>query len=144
VDSNVRADEGVEFTQRAKSDNERFFRRIVWWGTKHQRGVVFRTNHVDFDVASVAAGYRQSSQTELLFKVLRRELKIKIFAGTSEFAAGAEPTAARPSTVGPELLRGAAPAPTFRLSRHLRFPDNPFEGEPPLRKDYIAPQPSLF
>jgi hypothetical protein len=25
-----------------------------------------------------------------------------------------------------------------------RFLDNPFEGPPPVRKDYIAPQPSLF
>jgi hypothetical protein len=62
ADPNVRADEVVVFTQHATSDNQRFFRRIVWWDTKHQREFVFLTNHFDLDAVSVAAVYRQRWQ----------------------------------------------------------------------------------
>jgi hypothetical protein len=157
ADPNVRADEVVVFTQHATSDNQRFFRRIVWWDTKHQREFVFLTNHFDLDAVSVAAVYRQRWQIELLFKALKQNLKIKTFVGTSANALKIQIWTAR---IALRLVRYLQLR--SRLQWHLsrfvallrhqlfvyrdlwRFLDNPFEGPPPLRKDYIDPQPSLF
>jgi hypothetical protein len=147
----------VVFPQHTTSDNQRFFRRIVWWDTKHQREFVFLTNHFDLDAVSVAAVYRQRWQIELLFKARKQNLKIKTFVGTSANALKIQIWTARialrlvrylqlRSRLQWHLIRFVA------LLRHQlfvyrdlwRFLDNPFEGPPPLRKDYIAPQPSLF
>ena len=157
ADPNVRADEVVVFTQHATSDNQRFFRRIVWWDTKHQREFVFLTNHFDLDAVSVAAVYRQRWQIELLFKALKQNLKIKTFVGTSANALKIQIWTARIALLLVRYLqlRSRLQWPLSRfvaLLRHQlfvyrdlwRFLDNPFEGPPPLRKDYIDPQPSLF
>ncbi|MBZ2177551.1 MAG: transposase, partial [Acidobacteria bacterium] len=145
------------FPQHTTSDNQRFFRRIVWWDTKHQREFVFLTNHFDLDAVSVAAVYRQQWQIELLFKARKQNLKIKTFVGTSANALKIQIWTARialrlvrylqlRSRLQWHLIRFVA------LLRHQlfvyrdlwRFLDNPFEGPPPLQKDYNAPQPSLF
>jgi hypothetical protein len=157
ADPNVRADEVVVFTQHATSDNPRFFRRIVWWDTKHQREFVFLTNHFDLDAVSVAAVYRQRWQIELLFKALKQNLKIKTFVGTSANALKIQIWTARIALLLVRYLQLRSRL-QWHLSRFVallrhqlfvyrdlwRFLDNPFEGPPPLRKDYIDPQPSLF
>jgi hypothetical protein len=157
ADPNVRADEVVVFTQHATSDNQRFFRRIVWWDTKHQREFVFLTNHFDLDAVSVAAVYRQRWQIELLFKALKQNLKIKTFVGTSANALKIQIWTARIALLLVRYLQLRSRL-QWHLSRFVallrhqlfvyrdlwRFLDNPFEGPPPLRKDYIDPQPSLF
>jgi hypothetical protein len=79
----IRRDEVVVFTQHATEDNERFFRRIVYWDEERQREFEFLTNHLTLDAALVAAVYRQRRQIELLFRALKQNLKIKTFAGTS-------------------------------------------------------------
>lgn len=157
ADPNVRADEVVVFTQHATSDNQRFFRRIVWWDTKHQREFVFLTNHFDLDAVSVAAVYRQRWQIELLFKTLKQNLKIKTFVGTSANALKIQIWTALIALLLVRYLQLRSRL-QWHLSRFVallrhqlfvyrdlwRFLDNPFEGPPPLRKDYIDPQPSLF
>jgi hypothetical protein len=157
ADPNVRADEVVVFTQHATSDNPRFFRRIVWWDTKHQREFVFLTNHFDLDAVSVAAVYRQRWQIELLFKALKQNLKIKTFVGTSANALKIQIWTALIALLLVRYLQLRSRL-QWHLSRFVallrhqlfvyrdlwRFLDNPFEGPPPLRKDYIDPQPSLF
>ena len=157
ADPNVRADEVVVFTQHATSDNQRFFRRIVWWDTKHQREFVFLTNHFDLDAVSVAAVYRQRWQIELLFKALKQNLKIKTFVGTSANALKIQIWTALIALLLVRYLQLRSRL-QWHLSRFVallrhqlfvyrdlwRFLDNPFEGPPPVRKDYIAPQPSLF
>jgi hypothetical protein len=157
ADPNVRADEVVVFTQHATSDNQRFFRRIVWWDTKHQREFVFLTNHFDLDAVSVAAVYRQRWQIELLFKALKQNLKIKTFVGTSANALKIQIWTALIALLLVRYLQLRSRL-QWHLSRFVallrhqlfvyrdlwRFLDNPFEGPPPLRKDYIDPQPSLF
>lgn len=157
ADPNVRADEVVVFTQHATSDNQRFFRRIVWWDTKHQREFVFLTNHFDLDAVSVAAVYHQRWQIELLFKALKQNLKIKTFVGTSANALKIQIWTALIALLLVRYLQLRSRL-QWHLSRFVallrhqlfvyrdlwRFLDNPFEGPPPLRKDYIDPQPSLF
>jgi hypothetical protein len=157
ADPNVRTDEVVVFTQHATSDNQRFFRRIVWWDTKHQREFVFLTNHFDLDAVSVAAVYRQRWQIELLFKALKQNLKIKTFVGTSANALKIQIWTALIALLLVRYLQLRSRL-QWHLSRFVallrhqlfvyrdlwRFLDNPFEGPPPLRKDYIDPQPSLF
>ncbi len=157
TDPNVRADEVVVFTQQATPDNQSFFRRVVWWDTVHQREFVFLTNHIDLDAATVAAVYRQRWQIELLFKALKQNLKIKTFVGTSANALKIQIWTALIALLLVRYLQLRSRL-QWHLSRFVallrhqlfvyrdlwRFLDDPFEGPPPLRKDYVAPQPSLF
>jgi len=56
--SNVRQDEIIVMTQHAAEDNQRFFRRVVWWDDKSQREFVYLTNHLDLGAEIVAAVYQ--------------------------------------------------------------------------------------
>ena len=85
-DSNVRHDDIVVFAQHNTSDNERFFRRVVWGDEMHKSEYVFLTNHLDLDAIVVAAVYTQRCQIELLFRALKQNLRIKTFIGTSAYA----------------------------------------------------------
>lgn len=156
-DPNVRADEVVVFTQQATQDNQRFFRRVVWWDADHKRELVFLTNHFDLDAATVAAVYRQRWQIELLFKALKQNLKIKTFVGTSANALKIQIWTALIALLLVRYLQLHSRL-QWHLSRFVallrhqlfvyrdlwRFLDDPFEGPPPLRTDYVAPQLSLF
>ncbi|MCA2968119.1 MAG: transposase [Acidobacteriaceae bacterium] len=127
------------------------------WDTKHPREFVFLSNHFDLDAVSVAALYCQSWQIELLFKALKQNLKIKTFVGTSANALKIQIWTARIALLLVRYLQLRSRL-QWHLSRFVallrhqlfayrdlgRFPDNPIEGPPPLRKDYIDPQPSLF
>lgn len=156
TDPNVRADEVVVFTQQATPDNQSFFRRVVWWDTVQQRESVFLTNHIGLDAATVAAVYHQRWQIELRIKALKRNLKITTFVDTS---ANALKIQIWTSLIALLLVRYQQRS---RLQWHLsrfvallrhqllvyrdlwRLLDDPFYGPPPLRKDCVAPQPSLF
>lgn len=45
--------------------------------------LVFLTNHLSFGATTIAAIYKQRWQIELMFKVLKQNLRIKTFVGTS-------------------------------------------------------------
>ena len=68
ANSGVRRDEVVVFLQHATADNDRFFRRIVYWDQQQQREYEFLTNDLTLDAALVAAVYHQRWQIELLFE----------------------------------------------------------------------------
>ena len=100
---------------------------------------------------------RQSLTRQLLFKALKQNLKIKTFVGTSANALKIQIWTALIALLLVRYLQLRSRL-QWHLSRFVallrhqlfvyrdlwRFLDNPFEGPPPLRKDYIDPQPSLF
>ena len=157
ADSNVRHDHIVVFAQHNTSDNERFFRRVVWWDETHKREYVFLTNHLDLDAAVVADVYKQRWQIELLFKALKQNLRIKTFVGTSANALKIQIWTALIALLLVRYLQLRSRI-HWHLSRFVallrhqlfvyrdlwRFLDEPFEGPLPLRDDYIPPQPNLF
>lgn len=79
----VRRDEIVVFGQHATADNDRFFRRVVYWDAEQGREFVFLTNHFGLAPSQVAAIYKQRWQVELFFKALKQNLRVKTFVGTS-------------------------------------------------------------
>jgi hypothetical protein len=93
----------------------------------------------------------------LTFKALKHNLKIKTFVGTSANALKIQIWTALIALLLVRYLQLRSRL-QWHLSRFVallrhqlfvyrdlwRFLDNPFEGPPPLRKDYIDPQPSLF
>ena len=155
--SGVRRDEIVVFTQHATGDNDRFFRRIVYWDEQQQRELEFLTNHLTLDAVLVAAVYRQRWQVELLFRALKQNLKIKTFVGTSANALKIQIWTALIALLIVRYLQLRSRL-QWHLSRFIallrhqlfvyrdlwRFLDTPFEGPPPLRSDYLPPQPALF
>ena len=157
ADSNVRADEIVVFMPHATEDNRTFFRRVVWWDETKKREFAFLTNHLSLDAAAVAAVYRQRWQIELLFKALKQNLKVKTFVGTSANALKIQIWTALIALLLVRYLQLRSRL-QWHLSRFIallrhqlfvyrdlwRFLDEPFEGPPPLRKDYQPPQPGLF
>lgn len=156
-DSGVRSDEIVVFTQHATADNDRFFRRVVYWDEQQQREFEFLTNHLSLDAGRVAAVYRQRWQIELLFRALKQNLKLKTFVGTSANALKIQIWTALIALLIVRYLQLRSRL-QWHLSRFVallrhqlfvyrdlwRFLDTPFEGPPPLRSDYLSPQPALF
>ena len=112
-DSNVRHDDIVVFAQHNTSDNERFFRRVVWWDETHKREYVFLTNHLDLDAAVVADVYKQRWQI-----------------GVSRQGHIVQPVRVRPRPTDSGLVAWEAP---WRESKTVEPSDNM------LRKEYAQP-----
>lgn len=79
----VRADEIIVLEKQAHSETAPFFRRVRFWDSEKQRELVFLTNHLELDAATVAAVYKERWEIELLFKALKQNLRVKTFVGTS-------------------------------------------------------------
>jgi len=155
--SNVRQDEIIVMTQHATEDNQRFFRRVVWWDDQSQREFVYFTNHLDLGAETVAAIYQARWQVELFFKSIKQNLRIKTFVGTSANTLKIQIWTA---LIGLLLvrffqLRSKVQWHNSRfialLRRQLfvyrdlfRFIDHPFEGPLILRKDFKPVKNSLF
>ena len=58
-------------------------RRIVVWLEDKQEELVLLTNNFHLAASTIAAIYKQRWQIELFFKLLKQQLKIKTFVGTS-------------------------------------------------------------
>jgi IS4 transposase len=58
-------------------------RRIVVWLEDKQEEWVLLTNKFDLAASTIAAIYKERWQIELFFKLLKQQLKIKTFVGTS-------------------------------------------------------------
>jgi len=58
-------------------------RRIELYDAEKDETLVFLTNHQDLGARTVAAIYKDRWQIEIFFKVLKQNLKIKTFVGTS-------------------------------------------------------------
>jgi hypothetical protein len=61
-------------------------RRIVVWDAENEREIVLLTNHLGFGATTIAAIYKERWQIELFFKLLKQNLKVKSFVGTTENA----------------------------------------------------------
>jgi len=61
-------------------------RRVKFYDAKHDKLLVFVTNHLALPALSISALYRSRWQVELFFKWIKQHLRIKAFFGTSENA----------------------------------------------------------
>lgn len=61
-------------------------RRVRFYDTKHERSLIFLTNHFGLTALQVAELYRARWQIELFFKWIKGHLRIRAFIGTSENA----------------------------------------------------------
>jgi hypothetical protein len=61
-------------------------RRITFYDAKHDKLLVFLTNHFDLPALTITELYRCRWQVELFFKWIKQHLRIKAFFGTSENA----------------------------------------------------------
>ena len=58
-------------------------RLVVVWLEDKQQELELLTNHFDLAASTIAAIYKERWQIELFFKLLKQQLKIKTFVGTS-------------------------------------------------------------
>ncbi len=79
----VRGDEVISLTSHARQERDVYFRRITFWDEKNEREFVFLTNHRDLPAATSAELYRQRWQIEQFFRLLKQNLRVKTFVGTS-------------------------------------------------------------
>jgi len=61
-------------------------RRVCFYDAKHERSLVFLTNHFGLTAFQVTEVYRARWQIELFFKWIKGHLRIRAFVGTSENA----------------------------------------------------------
>jgi len=82
--SSVRRDEIIELKpfMAGRPDLPNLRRVIVWLEDKKQE-LVLLTNNFSLAASTIAAIYKERWQIELFFKVLKQQLKIKTFVGTS-------------------------------------------------------------
>jgi hypothetical protein len=79
----VRSDEIIALEKEADNEDYPFLRRVRFWDETKKRELVFLTNHLELEAATVAAVYKERWQIELLFKALKQNLRIKTFVGTT-------------------------------------------------------------
>ena len=72
--------------EKALKDCKYFLRRVVVWDKVNSREIVLLTNHQEFGATTIAAIYKDRWEIELFFKLIKQNLKIKTFVGTSENA----------------------------------------------------------
>jgi len=53
------------------------------WDKENEETVVLLTNHVEFGATTIAGIYKDRWQIEIFFKIIKQNLKIKTFVGTS-------------------------------------------------------------
>jgi len=61
-------------------------RRVELWDDENKRTIVLLTNHMGFGATTIAAIYKDRWQIEIFFKVIKQNLRIKTFVGTSKNA----------------------------------------------------------
>ena len=82
--SNVLRDEIIHFKPfMAGRPDLPDLRRVVVWLEDKQEELVLLTNNFELAASTIAAIYKQRWQIELFFKLLKQQLKIKTFVGTS-------------------------------------------------------------
>ena len=58
-------------------------RRLDVWDEENKRIFILLTNHLTFGATTVAATYKDRWQIEIFFKMIKQNLGIKTFVGTS-------------------------------------------------------------
>ena len=61
-------------------------RMVGVWDVENAREIVLLTNHLEFEAETISDIYKDRWEIELFFKLLKQQLKIKTFVGTSENA----------------------------------------------------------
>jgi len=61
-------------------------RRLEVWDEENDKIIVLLTNHMTFGATTIAAIYKDRWQIEIFFKVIKQNLRIKTFVGTSQNA----------------------------------------------------------
>jgi hypothetical protein len=61
-------------------------RRVEVWDEENEKIIVLLTNHLTFGATTIAAIYKDRWQIEIFFKVIKQNLRIKTFVGTSKNA----------------------------------------------------------
>lgn len=85
--SGLRCDQTVVLTGvQSYTDYPPPLRRIKFYDAKHDKLLVFLTNHFDLPALTITELYRCRWQVELFFKWIKQHLRIKAFFGTSENA----------------------------------------------------------
>jgi hypothetical protein len=79
----VIGDEVIVLDQQKKHGPAAMLRRIEVWVEEKNESMVFVTNHLDLDAATIAEIYKERWQIELFFKALKQSMRIKTFVGTS-------------------------------------------------------------
>lgn len=81
---NILKDELIEFTGfYAHRDCPYLLRRIEVFDREKEEVIVLLTNHLTFGSTTISAIYKDRWQIEIFFKILKQNLRIKTFVGTS-------------------------------------------------------------
>jgi FOG: Transposase and inactivated derivatives len=77
-------DEIIQFTGfYAQRDCPHLLRRIEVWDKEKEEVIVLLTNHLTFGPTTISGIYKDRWQIEVFFKVLKQNLRVKTFVGTS-------------------------------------------------------------
>ncbi len=154
--NNVIADKAIVFARHATEDNENFFRVVHYWDEATKREFKFLTNHHALPAETIAAIYKERWQVELLFKALKKNLRIKSFVGTSANALKTQFWTALIALLLVRFLQLRSKM-AWHLSRFIAllrqqlfvyrdlwlFLDHPFEGPPGANAEGELPPPLL-
>ena len=81
---NVLADQVIRLTGSGAPEKcPHLLRRVEALDPKTGETVVFLTNHLGFGATTLAAVYKDRWQSELFFKALKQNLRVRTFVGTS-------------------------------------------------------------
>jgi IS4 transposase len=82
--SNILSDQLIRFIgPKTSLKYPELLRRVVVWDELNQRKIELLTNHLVFGATTIGKIYKDRWEIELFFKVLKQNLKIKTFVGTS-------------------------------------------------------------
>jgi hypothetical protein len=86
-DKNVLQDSNIRLTGlKSQSEYPKMLRRVRFWDDVNKNELVFITNNRSWTATTVARIYKERWNIESFFKLIKQNLKIKSFVGTSENA----------------------------------------------------------
>ncbi|MEW6136281.1 MAG: IS4 family transposase, partial [Bacteroidota bacterium] len=86
-DKNVLEDSNIRLTGiKGKADYPKLLRRVRYWDEVNKNELIFITNNRYWTATTVANIYKERWHIESFFKLIKQNLKIKSFVGTSENA----------------------------------------------------------
>lgn len=107
-DQHILIDETIRLTGKAaieaKMDNE-ILRRIVVYVEEKNDTIEIITNNLEWEAVTIAALYKRRWQIEVFFKLIKQNLQVKTFLGTSENACKAQIYVAMTTYLLLELIR---------------------------------------
>lgn len=86
-DKNVLQDSNIKLTSiKGQTEYPKLLRMVRFWDEVNQNELVFITNNRSWTATTVARIYKERWNIEAFFKLIKQNLKIKSFVGTSENA----------------------------------------------------------